>query len=62
MHRKLTPRAVGLAGSLVAGLQGLPFRVSSMASIQSLLISGFMVGVHGGSPLSPRDIFTCSRL
>jgi hypothetical protein len=38
MHRELTPRAVGLAGSLVAGLQGLPFRVSSMASIQSLLI------------------------
>jgi hypothetical protein len=40
MHQELTPRAVGLAGSIVAGLQGLRFRVSSMASIQSLLISG----------------------
>lgn len=40
MQQELTPRAVGLAGSLVAALQGLPFRVSSMASIQRLLISG----------------------
>ena len=62
MHRELTPRAVGLAGSLVAGLQGLPFRVSSMASIHSLLISGFMVRVHGGSPLNLSSGFSYSRV